>query len=245
MRRCRPSAAAAVAARGPVEEIVRAIYRTCLGLDDIPRAARFTDLGGDSLSAMRIASRVQQRLGVPLGVRDIFEARSVAALAQRVERSRTQQAGLFSEPAPIRAAAPGEALEMSFAQERLWFLHQFDPRDTSYNVPAAFRLRGTLHTGAAHQAFAEICRRHHALRTHFVDRGATAEPVLSASFTLPWVDVDLRRVDPAQARDGRGGHLPKRGRAVIRPHARLADTRELPRASTIRNGFSPSSCITS
>jgi hypothetical protein len=57
---------------------------------------------------------------------------------------------------------------LSFAQERLWFLHQLEPNNSVYNVPRAVRFRGQLNLVAIEQSFNEIVRRHEALRACFV-----------------------------------------------------------------------------
>lgn len=182
--------------KGFVEDTLSTLYRACLGIDDIPRDARFAALGGHSLSAMKIVSRIQERLQVTLKVSDIFEAPGVAALAEQVTQARRMKLGMIHAE-PICRAATGEKLEMSFAQERLWFLQQFDPANTSYNVPAAFRVRGPLNVTALHQALTAICRRHQVLQMRFVDRGITAEPILPAEFMQPLGRIDLRSGAPA------------------------------------------------
>ncbi|MFP2900473.1 amino acid adenylation domain-containing protein, partial [Corallococcus sp. 4LFB] len=60
-----------------------------------------------------------------------------------------------------------EALPLSFAQQRLWFLDQLEPQGAFHNVPAALRLQGLLDVTALERAFAELFRRHEALRTVF------------------------------------------------------------------------------
>jgi len=194
----RKLAALAEPTLGPVETTLCAIYRACLGIEEVPRTARFADLGGHSLSAMKIVSRIQEKLHVNLKVRDVFDAPGVAALAERLEQARRLNGSVRGEDEPIRRAAPDQKLEMSFAQERLWFLHQFDTANTSYNVPAAFWIRGSLNVAALHQAFAEICRRHQVLQMRFADRGASAEPVLPSRFVLPLTLIDLRMLSRSE-----------------------------------------------
>src|SRR5918992_1328169 len=66
-------------------------------------------------------------------------------------------------------AAPEElfVFPLSFAQQRLWFLHQMDPSSAAYNMPVAFRLSGPLDVAALGRALGEIVRRHEILRTTF------------------------------------------------------------------------------
>jgi amino acid adenylation domain-containing protein len=70
------------------------------------------------------------------------------------------------ERAIPRRTNPGQA-PLSFAQQRLWFLQQLEPKDTTYNMPRGIRMRGTLDLGALQQTLEEIVSRHEALRTRF------------------------------------------------------------------------------
>src|SRR4029078_9114911 len=71
--------------------------------------------------------------------------------------------------ARLRAPATGEGeVPISFAQQRLWFLDQWEPGSSAYVIPAAVRLRGALDVEALRQSVALVVRRHAALRTIFV-----------------------------------------------------------------------------
>ncbi|WP_157011478.1 phosphopantetheine-binding protein, partial [Mycobacterium celatum] len=68
----------------PVEEIVAGIYAQVFGLERVGVDESFTDLGGDSLSAMRVVAAINSSLGADLSVRNVFEAPTVAQLASRI-----------------------------------------------------------------------------------------------------------------------------------------------------------------
>src|SRR5690242_14961527 len=53
-------------------------------------------------------------------------------------------------------AQSGAIFPLSFAQRRLWFMHQLMPGEVSYNVPVALRLIGHLHIQALEKALNEI-----------------------------------------------------------------------------------------
>ncbi len=92
-----------------------------------------------------------------------------------------------------------ERAPLSFAQQRLWFLGQFEPDNPAYNISTALRLRGRLDVGILQRTLAEVVRRHEALRTVFdMEDGEPVQVILPASsFRLPVVDLAL--LGPAAA----------------------------------------------
>src|SRR5947209_7414450 len=69
-----------------------------------------------------------------------------------------------------KSASKPRLFPLSFAQERLWFIDQLVPGDTSYNIPAALRVSGALDVGNLVQSFNEVIRRHESLRTIFITK---------------------------------------------------------------------------
>ncbi len=102
-----------------------------------------------------------------------------------------------------RQDAAGTPLPLSFSQERLWFLDQLDPGQSTYNIPGALRLAGRLDVQALESALAGVMRRHDALRTTFaagpvqivseLDPAAVLLPVVDLS-GLPESDGEAHRV---------------------------------------------------
>src|SRR5471032_806619 len=159
-----------VAPQGATETALAQIWQNLLNLQQVGRHDHFFDLGGHSLLAMRLISQVRQRLGVELSLADIFAQPELAALAQVL----TQAAG-SSQP-PIVPVSRAQALPLSFAQQRLWFLAQLDGGSSAYHIPAGLRLRGVLDRIALKRALDRIVARHESLRTTFVQlQGHDAE----------------------------------------------------------------------
>ena len=143
-----------VTARTPEEEVLAGIWADVLGLDRVSVEADFFALGGHSLLGMRVLARLGLAFGVELPVRALFEARSVARLAERVVAARS--GGEHAVTAPLVRVprdASGGAVPLSFAQQRLWFLDQLEPNSPLYNIPAALRLEGPLDVGALERSF--------------------------------------------------------------------------------------------
>ena len=153
-----------------VAEIWREVLGVAVSPDD-----DFFEAGGHSLLGMLVLSRVRRRWGVELPVRALFEARTPAALAARIDAA----AGTPADPQPPLVRVPRNGrLPASFAQERLWFLHQMEPLSPFYNIPTCIRLSGAVDADALRRALAEVVRRHEALRTTFRETPGGAVQVI-------------------------------------------------------------------
>ena len=176
-----------------VEEILAGIYAQVLGLERVGVDDSFFDLGGDSLSAMRVVAAINTGLDAGLAVRAVFEAPTVAQLAPRIGEDAARRTPLVPVVRP--AVVP-----LSFAQSRMWFRNRFEGGVATYNIPAAFRISGALDVEALGAALDDVIARHESLRT-----------------TFPDIDgVPLQQVVPAEAgmwrRGGRGGGVVAGGR---------------------------------
>ncbi|RRV07250.1 amino acid adenylation domain-containing protein [Pseudomonas sp. v388] len=145
-----------------------------VGLDD-----NFFELGGHSLLATQVISRVRQ-LDVELTLRQLFEARDLAAFAAMAGQGAADAAPRF-----IRADR-SQPLGLSYAQQRQWFLWQLEPESTAYNMPVALRLTGALDIEALEQSFTALIARHETLRTTFRQNGEQAVQIVhpAVTFTL-------------------------------------------------------------
>ncbi|MGW0180166.1 non-ribosomal peptide synthase/polyketide synthase, partial [Nocardia sp. NPDC003345] len=181
----RPRPAESRAPRGLVEQTVAGVFAELLGVPDIGAEADFFDLGGNSLLATRALSRVGEILEVTIPVPVIFEAATVADLAERITRLRSES----GVPAPVARPRP-DRIPLSPAQTRMWFLDQFEPDSAAYVVPLALRLDGELDLDALTAAVTDLVERHESLRTVYpaVD-GVPSQVVLAAGEVLAHWDL--------------------------------------------------------
>ncbi len=186
-----------VAPRNPVEEVIASIFSDILKIERIGARDNFFDLGGHSLMATQLVSRLRDAFQVELSLREMFETPTVEGLAQRVETAREAATGL--EAVPLKPIPrDGSELPLSFAQQRLWFLDQLEPGSPFYNIPVALRIRGELNIDALQKTLSEIVRRHEVLRTTF--KNVEGKPVLEVHSPGP-VEIpldDLRHLSPDQ-----------------------------------------------
>ncbi len=141
-----------------VEEILAGIYAQILGLDRVGVDDSFFDLGGDSLSAMRLVAAINTSLDADLEVHALFDFPTIARLAPRIS-------GEGGRRKPLVAVERPAVVPLSFAQNRLWFLDQFQGPSAVYNMAVALRLCGRLDTEALSTALADVMGRHESLRT--------------------------------------------------------------------------------
>lgn len=181
---------------GYVEEQLAQLWSELLGATEVAMEDSFVARGGDAGKAVQLAGRIRDVLGVTVESPVALAADTLESMAQRVRRDRTFR----SVSIELRTSERGEAVAggrddpppLSFSQQRLWFLQQVDPENTTYNVPTVLHLRGPLARAALGTALTELVNRHEALRTSFpAPRGRPHQLVMPAVPALEMPDIDL------------------------------------------------------
>jgi amino acid adenylation domain-containing protein len=189
-----------VAPRSPVEQVLAGIWEEVLELQRVGVEDDFFALGGHSLVAAQVTSRVLQAFSVELPLRLLFERPTVAGLAAEVERLRGSGAVTAASAAPPLVRAPrGTEAPLSFRQEWRWLLDQFWPSNTGHNVPLALTLRGAVSAPALAAALAAEVERHESLRTRIVSVGGKPVQRIDPPWRPPLPFVDLGSLPPAAA----------------------------------------------
>ncbi|HEU5475883.1 MAG TPA: amino acid adenylation domain-containing protein [Actinophytocola sp.] len=172
--------------RALAELVAGVLDRPEVGVDSVGINDDFFAIGGHSLLAMRLVSRIRSTLGSSVSLRMVFDAPTVAGLA------RLLGAGTDDRP-PLRPAARTVDVPLSFAQQRLWVLDRLSGPSPTYNIPMTWRLSGRLDVEALRAALADLTARHATLRTLVEERGG--RPVQRVVDAAP--RLDLERVSDA------------------------------------------------
>ena len=184
--------------RTAVEELLAGIWCEVLGVTRVGIKDSFFDLGGHSLLATQVMSRVRAALGVELPLRTLFETPAVEDLAPYLESVLNDKPA--SPSPPIKRVAREGSLPLSFAQQRLWFISQFEPDSSVYAIASALRLTGDLNVAALEQCLNEIVRRHESFRTIFSVTDGEPAQIVQPQLNLRLNIADLQQL-PAHARE--------------------------------------------
>jgi amino acid adenylation domain-containing protein len=183
------------APQGETEEMLAGIWAELLQVKRVGRRDNFFSLGGHSLQAVRVVTRIRQGLGVAMTVADLFAHPVLADLAGSLKGA------MPAELPPIVRVERGPRLPLSFAQQRLFFLAQMEEASKAYHVPWGLHLRGELDAAALRRALDRIVARHEALRTTFVllDGELVQRIASAADSRFHLLERDLRRHRDAPA----------------------------------------------
>jgi amino acid adenylation domain-containing protein len=175
------------------EERIAGFWCEVLGLEDVGRHDHFFEIGGQSLLAAQIVSRIRKELHVEIPLRLIFESPTVAQLAKCVDETLARG----EAPAEVASILPTPRLHevpASASQMRIWYMHQLAPDSAAYNIAAPIRFIGPLNKNALARSLGELIRSHESLRTTFRSAEGTPVQIISEALNLDIPETDLRAV---------------------------------------------------
>ena len=185
-----------VTPRSEVERDLVRIWEEVLDVRPIGIHDNFLDLGGHSLAATRILSRVVRTFKVSLSLTQLFQTSTVVGMAGHIAEQ-PSITGIRATFDLVKKRQEIESCPLSLTQQRLWFLHQLEPESCAYNLLSVTRLTGRLDVTALKQSLDKVIERHEVLRTIFRDHDGNAQQVI-----LPLVAIDLTVVDLRQIANG-------------------------------------------
>ncbi|NER29540.1 MAG: amino acid adenylation domain-containing protein, partial [Symploca sp. SIO1C4] len=173
----------------PTEEMLAQIWGQVLKIEQVGINDNFFSLGGHSLLATQLVSRIRNTFRLELPLRSLFNSPTVAELANLIGQLQQQNLGVTFPP--LLARANDTKLPLSYSQQRLWFLDQFQPNSALYNIPIALRLVGTLNITVLEQSLQAIIKRHEVLRTNLISVDGQATQIIhpEISWTLSVVEL--------------------------------------------------------
>ncbi|WP_157239437.1 non-ribosomal peptide synthetase [Catenuloplanes japonicus] len=187
--------------RTPDEHTLARVFADVLGLPEVGVNDGFTELGGDSILSIRLVNRARAA-GLPLRPRDVFEHRTVAALAAVARHHRAEDAGdgetvlgAFRDRHAALLEDPGveDVLPLTPLQAGMFFLSGYDREAPDvYTMRLRLRLRGTVDAPRLREAARRVVARHPALRAGFVHHDGEPVQIVRAAADPEWNGPDRR-----------------------------------------------------
>jgi len=174
----------------PIAELVSGIWGELLGVTEVSPEDDFFDLGGHSILAIQVMSHIQRAVGVELPLTGLFETPTLGQLVQYIETT-LPTSGKSAIPALAPVPRNGD-LPLSFAQQRLWFLQQFEADSPAYNMHSLLRLEGPVDVSILERSLTEVLRRHEVLRTTYAKNKGQAVQIIHPPHPISLVVTDLQ-----------------------------------------------------
>ncbi len=181
------------------EEVIASIWAEVMDLDEVKVDDDFFELGGDSLHAVQILSRISKRFNFKLSEGELFTARTPRGLYELLGSAGNPEAG------PVLSSTTSGARPTRFpatsAQRRLWFLDRFIGSPEVYNVPFLVAIQGDLDPVALAHAFSQLEQRHEAMRTRLTERDGLPEQEVLPAKPVELIVNDLRTLPESKRRE--------------------------------------------
>ncbi|MBN1040279.1 non-ribosomal peptide synthetase [Clostridium botulinum] len=149
------------APRNALEEILVKIWREVLGIDKIGINDDFFKLGGHSLKAMILISKIHKETNKELQLKKLFKSPTIKGISKFIENA---EENIYSK---IEKVEEKKYYEASSAQKRMYIIQGFDKENTSYNMPQIFKIQGSINRDKIENTFKRLVSRHEVLRTYF------------------------------------------------------------------------------
>jgi amino acid adenylation domain-containing protein/thioester reductase-like protein len=144
------------------------IWTNLLGLKQVSINDNFFEIGGHSLLATQLISRIRDVFLFDISLQKIFELPNILDLSKYLDSIKQDDANKNNYD--IQVYPRTQDLELSFSQERLWFLDQLEQFSGAYNISSAMKLEGNISVPILEKSLNEIIKRHEVLRTTFITK---------------------------------------------------------------------------
>ncbi|MFL0802021.1 MAG: amino acid adenylation domain-containing protein, partial [Agarilytica sp.] len=187
-----------VAPSSDTEKLLCEIWRDILGLEKVGVTDNFFHLGGHSLIATQIVSRLQKRIGVTVPVQTLFESPTIQGLAKKVKEILLIDYGKKIEIKPIPKHERTAGIRLSHTQQRLWFIDQLEKGSAKYNMPLSFLIEGEIDIVALERSIKGIVERHAVLRTSFEKQDDIPIQVVHEAFNFKLQVSDFSNISKSE-----------------------------------------------
>jgi amino acid adenylation domain-containing protein len=155
-----------VAPHTDLERRLANIFSDVTGIEAVGIQDDFFYLGGTSLLATQLSTRIANEFAVQVALKDIFIYPTVKSLVEEILKGQS-----WPQKKPSRLTIlpmpRGEYMPLTHAQERVWLIQKLSPTSVAYTFNASLRFHGTLDLAALRHALAGLVTRHEVLRTTF------------------------------------------------------------------------------
>ncbi len=188
-----------------VDEMVLHAWKESLGYDAILPDDNFFDLGGNSLIAAQIISRINKQLSVSMPVSQLFNNPTIEKLAKYLN----DHAGALrvDKPVIIAPRVSGLPSVLSFAQKRLWFFHEYDADNPAYNLAQSIRITGKVSIDILMKSLTELVNRHEIFKTSFKTIDGEPQLIISDKPDIKIQIKDFSRIHDKKKEEGVLEHI--------------------------------------
>ncbi|MBC1218644.1 amino acid adenylation domain-containing protein [Nostoc sp. UCD121] len=175
-------------------------------LHEVNLEQAFSSFGLDSLKAFELKNRIENHLEITLSIADFFTGLTARSLSTKILAQLKTDAISSEWLLPVHKDS--EFHPLSFAQQRLWFIHQLTSDTPAYNIPLIIRFQGSVNVAVLEQSLNEIIRRHEILRTNFIVVDGQPVQVVQPDLSIKLLVEDLQKL-PQSDRTTKAHHLTK------------------------------------
>ncbi|GAA0373338.1 non-ribosomal peptide synthetase [Bacillus horti] len=176
---------------GEVEERLAQLWQDVLGVEHVGRGDHFFEMGGHSLKATQLLTRIHKEFQVEVPLRSIFKASQFIDMAKAIEQASLKEKGV------IPNIESRSEYRTSPAQKQILAIQQMNKESISYNIPWGLFIKGELKHEDIEEILKKLIQRHEAFRTSFLFKESGPVQIVqpNASFTMEYIELDEARDD--------------------------------------------------
>ncbi len=173
------------------QKILAEIWQEILGVENIGVNDDFFRLGGHSLTAVSIISRLRDRFHKYIPLQWIIENRTIAQLEKLIGEIEETYNSDDAQDHISRVCDETKEFPLSFSQQSMWFYDQINKGNAVFNLSSAVRISGGLNIEILKQTLENAVMSHEALRTTFKSINGSPVQVINDRVYVEINEIDL------------------------------------------------------